>query len=120
MKKIEPVMMPSGVSPNFGYLELENDVLRYIKRKGQAQGRVNIFVWLVIKLSRSVRNDKILFELNLKDVKNVELTEGNSFAKYGKLIIEHKTGNYSIQFESNVKDQIDELYDYIRNLIGSE
>lgn len=119
MKVIEPVMMPSGVSPNYGYLELENDTLRYIKRKGQAQGRVNFFVWLVIKLSRSVRQDKMIFELNLKDVKKIELSEGNSITKIGKLIIEDKTDKYTIQFESNLKDQMTELYDYISKIINS-
>lgn len=115
----EPVMMSKATSANRGRLELniENNNLIYTKFKEQAMGRIDIITWLIIKLTRIIKKDKVLFEIYINDIKSIDFSPGNGPYQYGNFKIETIGEKYNIQFEEESKDTIEEIYNYLKENI---
>lgn len=111
---IEQVMYHKGMTSNSGRMELDNKAVRYIKYKGQSQGRAGLIVWLIVKISRAFRKDKMLFELLLKDIESVEFIHEKSSSKYSEIEIKDRDNTHRISLGIGMENQGQEFVNQVK------
>lgn len=111
---VEPLMMIKGSNLNHGRLELENnDILRYVKFKNQEDCKNDFITSLLNKVVSLLKKEKIMFEIKISSILKLELVNGKSLLKYGKVIIVTDSNRYAVHFEKNVRSKINKLYNKI-------
>lgn len=111
---VEPVMMLIESNPNHGRLELiNNDILRYVKFKNQEHRKDDFITSLLNKMVSLFKKEKVKFEIKISSILKLELINGKSLLKYGKVVILTDTNKYTVHFEKNVRSKMNKLYNNI-------
>ena len=111
---VEQLMMLMGYNANHGRLELiNNDILRYVKFKNQEYRKDDFITTPLSNMVSLFKKEKIMFEIEVSSILKLELINGKSLLKYGKVVISTDTNRYTVNFEKKVRNKINKLYNNI-------